>query len=139
MDSQLLSAFTDTILRRFPESQALYLFGSAATGQTREGSDLDVAVLLPPARASQADLELYRQLRPELEEIRRRPVDLINLRRVSVVFKKEIITTGVRFYTGDADATDEFEMLSISYYQKLNDERREILQEVFRTKRSYVL
>jgi hypothetical protein len=30
-------------------------------------------------------------------------------------------------------------MLTMSYYQKLNDERREILEELFRSKRSYAI
>ena len=61
----------------------------------------------------------------------------MNLRAVSVVFRKEIVFTGERVYTGDEFAAEEFEMLTLSLYQKLNDERREILEEFRRTGRAY--
>ncbi len=64
-------------------------------------------------------------------------VDLINLREVSTVFQNEIITADRRIYTGDAYGADEFEMLALSFYQKLGEERREILEEFWRTGRAY--
>ncbi|MDV7391075.1 hypothetical protein RZS08_06975, partial [Arthrospira platensis SPKY1] len=64
-------------------------------------------------------------------------VDLLNARRVATVLQKEIIANGRLIYTADSYAVDEFEMLVISYYQKLNEERREILAEFQRTKRAY--
>jgi PHD/YefM family antitoxin component YafN of YafNO toxin-antitoxin module len=42
-----------------------------------------------------------------------------------------------RIYCADAYAADEFEMLTLSYYQKLNEERREILAEGLRSGRFY--
>jgi uncharacterized protein len=36
-------------------------------------------------------------------------------------------------------AVDEFEMLFISYYQKLNEERREILDSFKKTGRAYTV
>jgi predicted nucleotidyltransferase len=134
-----LQALSDSILTRFPDTQALYLFGSAATGELTRNSDIDIAVLLPVVQAGTADRELSLEVKPSLDEIAGRPVDLINLRMVSVVFKKEIIFTGERFFTADITAAEEFEMLTMSYYQKLNDERREILEELFRSKRSYAI
>jgi predicted nucleotidyltransferase len=134
-----LQALTDSILPRLPETQALYLFGSTATGGMTRNSDIDIAVLLPVLQAGTADKKLSLEVKPFLDEIAGRPVDLINLRMVSVVFKKEIIFTGERFFTADITAAEEFEMLTMSYYQKLNDERREILEELFRSKRSYAI
>jgi predicted nucleotidyltransferase len=134
-----LQALTDSILPRLPETQALYLFGSTATGGMTRNSDIDIAVLLPVLQAGTADKKLSLEVKPFLDDIAGRPVDLINLRMVSVVFKKEIIFTGERFFTADITAAEEFEMLTMSYYQKLNDERREILEELFRSKRSYAI
>ena len=48
----------------------------------------------------------------------------------------EVVTTGRRIYTGDARAADEFEMLTLSLYQKLNDERRAILEQFWATGRA---
>ena len=40
-------AIVQTILRRYPETQAVYLFGSWGTGDEWAHSDVDIAVLLP--------------------------------------------------------------------------------------------
>jgi uncharacterized protein len=66
-------------------------------------------------------------------------VDLINLRLVSTVLQKEIITNGRRLYTNDEYATEEFEMLTYSFYQKLNQERGEILAQFNQTGRAYAV
>jgi hypothetical protein len=78
-------------------------------------------------------------VRFELEALLKRDVDLINLRRVPTVLQKEIVAAGRRVYQADEYAADEFEMLVISYYQKLNDERREILEAFNRTGRAYTV
>ncbi len=64
-------------------------------------------------------------------------VDVINLRQASTVFQKEIIMAERRIFCANPYAADEFEMLTLSYYQKLNEERREILVEFARTGRAY--
>jgi len=40
----------EVVRRRVPDIDAIYLFGSVARGRTRPGSDVDVALLLPPGR-----------------------------------------------------------------------------------------
>ncbi|MGB3218855.1 MAG: hypothetical protein WBD79_15760, partial [Anaerolineae bacterium] len=64
-------------------------------------------------------------------------VDLVNGREVSTVFQKEIIRSGRRIYTADDNAVAEFEMLTLSYYQKLNEERAAILQVFRETGKAY--
>lgn len=64
-------------------------------------------------------------------------MDLINLREVSTVFQKEIIAADRRIHTGNAYAADEFEMLVLSFYQKLSEERAGILAEGLRSGRFY--
>ena len=54
-------------------------------------------------------------------------VDMINARRGSTILQKEIMG-GIRIYCADRYAADEFEMLVISYYQKLNEERAGIVE-----------
>ncbi|MBE9546321.1 MAG: nucleotidyltransferase domain-containing protein, partial [Proteobacteria bacterium] len=44
-----------------------------------------------------------------------------------------------RIYQADEYAADEFDMLTISYYQKLNEERAGILEEVLASGRFYQL
>ena len=78
------------------------------------------------------------QCRFELEEALTRPVGLLNARMVSTVFQKEFIG-GLRIYCSDPFAADEFEMLVISYYQKLNEKRQGILEAFYKTGRAYAV
>lgn len=67
-------------------------------------------------------------LRFGLETELNKTVDIVNLRLVSTVFQKEVVTSGRLIYGGDTYAVDEFEMLVLSFYQKLNEERAEIMR-----------
>lgn len=123
------------LLKSCPDAQAIYLFGSYADHTTHPESDLDVAVLRPPLSEKLDLWNLFSELHGALGV----EVDLIDLRRVSTVFQNEIIRTGRRIYCCDAPVCDEFEALVLSQYQKLNQERREILQEFYVSKRAYAV
>jgi uncharacterized protein len=73
--------------------------------------------------------------RRQLEKALHKDVDLINLRRMSTVFQQEIIFSGRTIYCPAQYATDEFEMLTISFYQQLNRERKDILDDIRTTGR----
>ena len=68
-------------------------------------------------------------LRFDLETLLGKEVDLINLRRVPTVLQKEVVVADCRIYAGNEFAAEEFEMLTLSYYQKLNEERAEIVAD----------
>lgn len=109
-----------------PKVQAVYLFGSFGTESERSDSDVDLALLLPVgARDSLAASALAGALAQTLG----REVDLINIRAANTVFQKEIVMSDRRIYCADPAAADEFEMMVISSYQKLNEERREIIED----------
>ena len=124
-----LESIPPVILAHFPTIQAVYLFGSCAAGDEWPDSDVDIALLLPPVEAKRAGFRDFNPARLALERVLTRDVDLINLRRVSTIFQKEIIMAERRIYCPEVNAADEFEMLVISLYQKLNQERAEILAE----------
>lgn len=125
------------IRQHHPTVQAVYLFGSFGTDDARPGSDVDIALLLPPLDAKRAAASALVDTQLELERVLRKDVDLVNLRRVTTVFQKEITMTGRRIYCADAYAAEEFEMLVLSFYQKLNQERAEVLAEGLRSGRFY--
>lgn len=125
------------VLKRHPDTQAIYIFGSYGANDERADSDVDIALLLTPVKAKTEGSLAMSELRFELEAFLKKTVDLINIRLVSTVFQKEIIFAGRRIYTGDKHAAEEFETLTLSFYQKLNEERREILDEFYRTGRAY--
>ncbi len=125
------------VLQYYPDAQAIYLFGSFGTEDEWPSSDVDVAVLLSPDESKKAGNLTMGELHLALESILKMDVDIINLRNVSTVFQKEIVTADRRIYTGDLYAAEEFEMLTLSYYQKLNEERAEIIESVVADGRFY--
>ncbi|MDQ7839079.1 MAG: nucleotidyltransferase domain-containing protein [Thermodesulfobacteriota bacterium] len=124
-------------LKYYPDLQAIYLFGTYGTDEEWPDSDVDIALLLPWKKSKEAGSLMMSDLRFELESLLNKDVDLINLREVSTVLQKEVIVAGRRIYCADEYATDEFEMLVLSYYQKLSEERRDILQSFFETRRAF--
>jgi predicted nucleotidyltransferase len=120
-------AIIRTVLEHYPGTQAIYLFGSYAAEQEWPESDVDIALLLPAEEAKKVGSLLMADLRFALESLLKKEVDLINLRRVPTVLQKEVVAAECRIYEGDRLAAEEFEMLTLSYYQKLNEERAEII------------
>jgi uncharacterized protein len=125
------------VLRHVPDVQAIYLFGSHGTDDERADSDVDLALLLPHVQAKKAGPLALTPCCRDLEDALRKDIDLVNLRHVSTVFQHQIIFNSRLIHVGDRYAVDEFEMLTMSYYQKLNDERKEILEAFRETGRAY--
>ncbi len=42
-------------LKRFPDAEAIYFYGSYAAGQNRQDSDIDLGVLLPVPESKNLD------------------------------------------------------------------------------------
>ena len=83
------------ILSAYPETQAVYRFGSWGTLDQNADSDLDVAVLLPHETAFGRDPGDWIALNGELAYVSRTDkVDLINLRTAGTSLQAEILQTG---------------------------------------------
>lgn len=126
-----------TVLSTYPDTQAIYLFGSYGTEREWPDSDVDIALLLPPDEAKRSVSLLMSDLHFTLEALLKKDVDLINLRQVSTVLQKEIILDERRIFCANEYAADEFEMLVLSFYQKLNEERAEVMAEGLLSGRFY--
>lgn len=124
------------IQKHYPETQAIYLFGSFVNGEISSQSDVDIALLLPFEFKEEL---MMTALHFELEQYFKRDVDLINLRTVSTVFQNIIINTGKVIFCADEYSKGTFEMLVWSFYQKLNEERAEILEDFFKTGKAYAI
>ncbi len=111
--------------------------GSWGTEYERPESDVDIAVLLPPKQAKEAGSFLFNKLHHALQIVVNRDVDLISLRLAPTVLQKEIVMSGRWLFQAPGMAADEFEMLVLSLYQKLNQERADILTEGLRTGKFY--
>jgi len=129
------AAIVATVLRHYPDVAAVYHFGTAGTEDERSDSDLDIALLFSHERAAEVGSLQMSDLCSELERVVKRDVDLINLRLVNTVLQKEIIAANRRLYCADEYGADEFEMLTLSCYQKLNEERAGIVKEALESGR----
>ncbi len=125
------------VLRHYPETQAIYLFGSYGTEYERPESDADIALLLPPDVSKKTGSLAMSRLSSELQSLLKRDVDLINLRQAPTVLRKEVVADDRRIHTGDERAAEEFEMLTLSLYQKLNEERAGIVKDAMAGGRFY--
>jgi uncharacterized protein len=128
---------TDIILSYYPGIQGIYFFGSYGTKEIHSESDIDIALLLPYQTSKNELLQTSTDCVQFLKEKFGRSIDLVNIRETSTVFQNEIINSSHERISFDADAIAEFEMKTLSEYQKLNDERKEILENFFATKRAY--
>ena len=112
--------------------EAVYLFGSFSEGTQTDSSDVDIALLFSKP-VSKLRILAGSDLQLELSRALGRSIDLVDLRSVSTVFQNEIIGSGERLLTFNEFSVDEFEMLTLSFYQKLNEERKEILEEFMKS------
>ena len=135
MQSDELSQIPSLIKSFYPKCQAIYLFGSFGNGEQNSHSDVDIAILLPIIDSKTFKSIQFSACQTQLCLALRREVDLINLRAVSTVFQNEIVSSARLIDCQDRAATEEFEMLSLSLYQKLNEERKEILEEIMQSGR----
>lgn len=121
----------DAILAAYPDTLAIYLFGSWGTPYQRTDSDLDVAVLLPHDIAVNVDFMDWVTLNGELSYVSRTDrVDLVNLRTASTDMQAEILRTGNVVFCRDHDASVEFETLILTMHQDLNTRRAALYQDM---------
>jgi uncharacterized protein len=99
---------------------------SQAKGTARPDSDVDLAVLSRVALSELRRFELAQELSTQLH----RDVDLVDLRSASTVMRMQVISTGECLFTVCDRLQGEFEDLVYSTYARLNEERREILNDV---------
>lgn len=126
-------ALVEGIRSEIPDVLAIYLFGSAAAGELRRDSDIDLAVLLPAA----LPVERLWSLAQLLAVSAGRDVDLIDLQSTSTVMQAQIVSTGKRLYCANELLCAEFEDRVYSDYARLNEERRYILGDIRERGRIY--
>ena len=122
LDAGLRKALVEAVRLCVPDTDAIYLFGSVARGRTRPGSDVDVALLLPPGRTLPFG-ELLATV-GELESLTHRTVDLSVLdTQTQLVHAKEVVTTGVCLFAKSEARIRSFEMQVLSEYARFLEDR----------------
>ena len=112
---------------------AVYRYGSTARSQERAGSDLDIAILATAPIDAVARFELQERLAARVGC----DVDLLDLRRSTTVMAMQVISTGIVLAVFEPAPHEAFEDHTYSAYARLNEERREILQQIRREGRIY--
>lgn len=118
-------ALVRTLQTRLPRLLAVYAFGSRVQGAAGPNSDLDLAVLV----AGHADPLVLFGLAGDLADVAGCPVDLLDLRAASTVMQYQIITTGERWWTLDAQAA-LFEAAVLSEKCELDAARAGLLADI---------
>jgi predicted nucleotidyltransferase len=111
----------DLLVEVVPTLQAVYLFGSEASGRASTESDLDLGVLAEAPLPN----DVRWQLAAELAQRAGRDVDLVDLRQVDPILAFQILSRGERLLVRDSHAQAVWEMTALSRYQDWKLCRRE--------------
>jgi predicted nucleotidyltransferase len=120
------------LLAAFPAAQAIYAFGSQASGNARVDSDLDLAILVE----NYADPETLWKMSGELATLAKCEVDLLDLRAASTVMQYQVITTGRCIWSRSIEST-LFELLVLSEKLALDTARAPLMQDIIKDGKIY--
>lgn len=106
-----------------PEVVAVYLYGSRARGTAKQGSDLDLALLLaaPPASTLRS---LARDIEDVVERALRIPVEAVVLNRAPADLVHRVLRDGILVLDRDRAARLRFEVRARNEYFDLAPLRR---------------
>ena len=125
ISESLAQAAISSIRTAFPNTLAIYLFGSRANGTANSDSDLDLAVLV----AGYAEpLQLW-DISNNLAEIAGCDVDLLDMRAASTVMQYQILQTG-RCLWANKLAADLFECFVLSEKLYFDQARAGLLDDI---------
>ena len=125
IDKEKINSIKNILVKAF-NPYLIYIFGSTVKNRDRGDSDIDIAVLTGK-RVDEYELFILSQ---KLADILKKEVDLIDLNRVSTVFKIQIIKTGNLIYNSNNRKKMYFQMRTMKAYAILNEERQEIIDKI---------
>lgn len=114
-DSQHLADHLQPVFARYGDMlAAVYLFGSQATGEATDRSDIDLAILLRPAAVNTAASFRFTLFTECSRALKRNDIDLVILNTsTNLILKDEIIRTGILLYDGDSEARVDYELKTL--------------------------
>jgi predicted nucleotidyltransferase len=124
-----LAAARDALVAALPDAWAIYVFGSFARGDEWPGSDLDLAILLPPGRRMEDLLGVVSDVSARVH----RDVDIVDLRRAGDVLRREVLMDGRALHVSEPDQVLAWEAAAMSRYARHREEIRDILDDFRRT------
>jgi predicted nucleotidyltransferase len=129
----ILAAARDALLAALPYAWAIYVFGSFARGEEWPGSDLDLAVLLPPGRRIENPLDVM----GDVSERVHREVDVVDLRSAGDVLRREVLEDGRLLHESEPDEVLAWEAAAMSRYARHREEIHDILEDFRRSGMGY--
>jgi uncharacterized protein len=125
----ILDTARDALLAAFPNVWSIYVYGSFARGDDSPQSDIDLALLLPPEEKIDDLLSII----SEVSTRAHREVDLVDLRKVNDVLRREVLAEGQTLYVSQPDRVLEWEGTAISRYQRYREEVSDLLKDFQKT------
>jgi predicted nucleotidyltransferase len=126
---RILDTARDAVLAVFPSAWAIYVYGSFARGDHSPRSDIDLALLLPPGEKIADLLSIVSDVSTRAD----REVDLVDLRKVNDVLRREVLAEGQTLYVAEPDRVLEWEGTAMSRYQRYREEVSDLLKEFQKT------
>ena len=125
MNKEIEKQVVDLLIKKIPDLQGIYIFGSYVNKTMTSESDIDIAFL---SFKKISPVEKWK-IQEELASILNINIDLVDLKDASVVLRSEVIENGIRIFSGDAFECNNFEVTTYSMYADLNESRIHILND----------
>ncbi|MHB8204848.1 MAG: type VII toxin-antitoxin system MntA family adenylyltransferase antitoxin [Desulfomonilaceae bacterium] len=106
----------DSVFQKYPEIQAVYLFGSVATGKAKAGSDLDIGIVPKTPSLHERKLDIL----TDLARLGFCEVDLVFLDVEDIVLRFEIVKHNkVIYQTSDFEKGEYYSRILRQYFDFL--------------------
>lgn len=106
------------------EPELVILFGSYASGDYSDNSDIDIAFLSKQNLSNVDRWEVQERLAKELGI----DVDLVDMKKANDVINFQIVSSGMVIYENDKTMSGFFMDMVYRRYLQLNEDRKEILE-----------
>ena len=123
---------TKAVLDLYPDTEAIYVFGSYADSSYRPDSDVDIAIL-----ANELQPKEMWNLKGDISKKVNKDVDLVSLNSVGRVLQYEILWKGIRIYEKDAESIAMKEMRILSLCNEYLEQTQELAEEIVRSGKVY--
>jgi predicted nucleotidyltransferase len=123
---------TKAVLDLYPDTEAIYVFGSYADSSYRPDSDVDIAIL-----ANELQPKEMWNLKGDISKKVNKDVDLVSLNSVGMVLQYEILWKGIRIYEKDAESIAMKEMRILSLCNEYLEQTQELAEEIVRSEKVY--
>ncbi|MGL5377109.1 MAG: type VII toxin-antitoxin system MntA family adenylyltransferase antitoxin [Cetobacterium sp.] len=125
MDPKILKKIISS-LKEF-DCDIIYIFGSYASGETNQDSDIDIA-FLSWKKYSKYDIFIKAQ---EISSLVHKEIDLVHLNDSTTVFQNQVVKNGIIIFEKDILERQKFEVLVLKKYIELNELRKDLFDDYY--------